>query len=395
MVVSMIYISSSKRLRSKSFAMLIALTSLFLFWVSFKAGMVRHDGHGVIAGQSLAWFALVSFAYSYKQLPYGLSLLSLTVPLTMGLSITSQYISPIRTRLDQWAQEKVQNTYLFIKAAPSHRSRQKLRLIRSQGFERIRTQLEDFSMIPSGADVDILPWDITDLVANNLKYKPRPVIQSYSAYTEALQDLNKAHFDSSKSPSYVVINSQSIDRRIEPDLDYKSLETISHKYTHIGYGSKGSLILKRKPAIAQKSETIWSSTIFDFSKSNLSAKSWLKLPKDMHPGSKFSIIVNPGLSRRILSIAFKPSPILLKIKFNDGSVRSFRFSESTTRDVPLYPFVLDNGTLRDYLHALRGDWKEETSRGLIPVAIKSADNLIDKGITSLKLEIHQPMHRPL
>ena len=38
--------------------------------------------------------------------------------------------------------------------------------------------------------VDIIPWELSLVKANNLNWNPRPIIQSYSAYTEFLDSKN-------------------------------------------------------------------------------------------------------------------------------------------------------------------------------------------------------------
>lgn len=62
------------------------------------------------------------------------------------------------------------------------------------------------------ATIDIFPWDIEYLLENGLNYKPRPVIQSYSAYTEYLQRLNyNAYLEN--APEYIIYDYESVDNR--------------------------------------------------------------------------------------------------------------------------------------------------------------------------------------
>mgnify|MGYP006191082731 FL=1 len=61
--------------------------------------------------------------------------------------------------------------------------------------------------------VDIFPWNIQLLLENKLNYLPRPVIQSYTACTPYLQELNFNHFNSNKSPEFVIFDYASIDER--------------------------------------------------------------------------------------------------------------------------------------------------------------------------------------
>lgn len=61
--------------------------------------------------------------------------------------------------------------------------------------------------------VDVYPWNIQLLFENKLNYLPRPVIQSYTAYTKYLEDLNFEHYNSENAPQFVLFNYLSIDNR--------------------------------------------------------------------------------------------------------------------------------------------------------------------------------------
>lgn len=61
--------------------------------------------------------------------------------------------------------------------------------------------------------VDIFPWNIQLLLLNKLNYKPRPVIQSYTAYTQYLENMNFDHYNSNQAPEFVIYDLGSIDGR--------------------------------------------------------------------------------------------------------------------------------------------------------------------------------------
>lgn len=61
--------------------------------------------------------------------------------------------------------------------------------------------------------VDILPWEINLIYFNRLNYNPRPVSQSYAAYTPYLINLNREKFESNSAPEFVIVSNQSIDNR--------------------------------------------------------------------------------------------------------------------------------------------------------------------------------------
>ena len=56
----------------------------------------------------------------------------------------------------------------------------------------------------SGHTVDIFPWDIAITEQYGFRWIPRPVFQSYFAYTDYLDSLNQRHFLTVHSPEYLL-----------------------------------------------------------------------------------------------------------------------------------------------------------------------------------------------
>lgn len=62
--------------------------------------------------------------------------------------------------------------------------------------------------------VDIYPWNSQLLFENKLNFLPRPIFQSYTAYTKNLQEINFDHYNNSeKSPEFIIYEYLSIDQR--------------------------------------------------------------------------------------------------------------------------------------------------------------------------------------
>jgi len=386
------------RLKSRFNSVFIACVSLFLFWTVFKAGMVRHDQwHAPSAGFALACFAVLAIIYTMSVEAHEIQFVSAAGSLVLGLSISSQYVSPIRSDLDIWFETKLENTYLFSKILPSSRARQRVQELRQNGFSNIKKDAEDLSLIPNGSSAaDSMPWDITDIPANGLRYRPRPIIQSYSAYTPSLQELNRKHFLGKRAPSYLVMSAQSIDGRNPPDLDYPSLEAIASKYQIIGTGSKGSLILKQSNgngALTRNPQ--WRETRLGLEGdqdrgTKPMQERWSQLPQQLAQGSRFSLELKQNLWRRLQAIAFKSSPLMLAIKFDDGQVRTYRVLETTSRKIPLFPFVGSNKSLQSYLLALQGSPVNNLDMGPKPLAIRLVGAKGSQGLQYGELIIEQP-----
>lgn len=66
--------------------------------------------------------------------------------------------------------------------------------------------------------VDDVPYSIDIILANGWKWEPRPVFQSYSAYTPVLDSLNAGHLAQPGSADHILLQWQDIDER-QPLLD--------------------------------------------------------------------------------------------------------------------------------------------------------------------------------
>jgi len=123
----------------------------------------------------------------------------------------------------------------------------------SNYFKTMFTKQEDILKIGPGlkipdstlriigrSTVDITPIDITTLQVNNMNYYPRPVIQSYSAYSGPLDSINARHFFKDNRPEYVMASISSIDNRMVA-WDESITKTMFHlNYDYAGFVSLSS-----------------------------------------------------------------------------------------------------------------------------------------------------------
>lgn len=63
------------------------------------------------------------------------------------------------------------------------------------------------------ASVDIIPTEISYLYYHNLTYNPRPIMQSYSAYTSYLDRLNRDKYSSTSRPDFIIFSIGCVDGR--------------------------------------------------------------------------------------------------------------------------------------------------------------------------------------
>ena len=71
-------------------------------------------------------------------------------------------------------------------------------------------------------DVDVYPWQQDVVFAYGLHYHPRPVIQSYSAYTPKLAEINAAFLRDGQSAENILFRVESFCMQY-PSLDDRPL----------------------------------------------------------------------------------------------------------------------------------------------------------------------------
>ncbi len=115
---------------------------------------------------------------------------------------------------------------------------------------------------------DVYPWNYSIVPANNLNWKPRPILCSYAAYTSWLDGRDAAHFRSGAAPEFLVWDIDELGGRLA-GIDYRYLLNdeprtmieLLKNYKRI-YKDKKWLVLKRRnlPLIT-KSQKISEMTI--------------------------------------------------------------------------------------------------------------------------------------
>jgi hypothetical protein len=97
----------------------------------------------------------------------------------------------------------------------------------ANGLNRAKLRLPDrVHRLIGNATVDAIPWDVDVVEANGWDWRPRPVFQSYCAYTPALDRLDATHLESSRTAEFAILNFAAIDNRhpfLETPLSWRAL----------------------------------------------------------------------------------------------------------------------------------------------------------------------------
>ena len=177
---------------SKDFNMEIFRTfsvSVFIFLI-FKYGVVRHDHNHFIPPLVYIIYTLVLF-FNFSSLSKKLNFEILI--LAFILTLLAQDGSPLKN---------------FEKSIKQKSSLDLNKGIKLQKFSKpLLDKIGDSS-------VDFLGSNISFIHFNNLKYNPRPIFQSYSAYSKELINLNIIKYESLTAPNFIFHEFEQIGNRV-------------------------------------------------------------------------------------------------------------------------------------------------------------------------------------
>jgi hypothetical protein len=159
--------------------------------------------------------------------------------------------------------------------------------------------------------MDVFPYDIGVAEAYDFNWHPRPVFQSFSAYTEYLDSLNAKYYMSASSPEYILYALGTIDSRYEIFDEPATFRTLLLKYEPCAL-DRNFIVLHKKDAADIAAEEYAGTEIVKFGET-------IPVPKcsDGLLFAKIHIEHNlPGMVRKIL---YK-SPDIYVTLFNNDTV---------------------------------------------------------------------------
>lgn len=285
---------------------------VFLNW---KHGFVRADGH-MIGFFYCALLPIVAyptlledpdrFRRTHRWVFLGTMLLSLWALENVIFGVVSQSLGSL--------QGKVWGNIVSVCNWKATRQNYRDRL----SIERAAVDLSQTRILVGDSTVDIIGYEQAVALFNRFNYRPRPVIQSYSAYMPDLARLNGDFYSSDKAPEFVLMKTQTIDRRLPTMDDSQVLLLLAHRYGYLR-SERGFQLWKRDSApfdrasIAPKLVRTETATlgepvlVEDLSSEPL----WLRVD------------LRPSLLGKLRSFFYKPPQVTLTIQDVAGNPRSY------------------------------------------------------------------------
>lgn len=182
-------------------------------------------------------------------------------------------------------------------------------------------------------------------IANGFRWDPRPVMQSYGAYTPALARMNAEHLTGAKAPDGVLFGLEAIDQRLPALADGPSWPILLTRYGLKGIGipvaSKKEIplvfYLKRKPDWQRISVART-----PLLQERLGLGQVLKLPKS--DSALFAQIdIRQNLLGKLADLLFDGPRLYIQLEFPDGHMEHYRLVAGAARaGFVISPVVIDS-----------------------------------------------------
>jgi len=188
--------------------------------------------------------------------------------------------------------------------------------------------------------VDTYPWETTYIAANNLNWRPRPVFQSYAAYTPWLDRKNAEFLNSGKAPRFIIwqLNHPagevgSIDGRYLLNDEPLTIFQILNHYDVIHKNNKIALLERSLPDNLKEPKTIYTT--------DAKWNDWINVPFDGNGIVRANIRVKRKPLGSLKKLAYKEEETFITYRCQDLETRKFRLVlDNAISGVWINPLIL-------------------------------------------------------
>lgn len=329
----------------------IAVCMMFAITIAlaYRAGATRADGgHLGILWSVFAWCMSLLVGLLYAGLPVRgsrhaamaliLALLALAPEWLSGLypaytlqqAYGGQYaIDYVKQRIDQLLSPR--QTYQ--------------RKLAQWAADRKKLAVPKVAQTIRNDSVDVLMDAQSVLLANDFNYTPRPVFQSYSAYSGELARLNEAFFDGAHAPAWVMLHWNTIDDHYPTSDDALALVRILQTYRPVL--SDGAFLLFRRTTTNATSTALVSGKPRDI---DLKFGTFAAIPP-VPSGAWFAKLdVQLTFFGKLRSFIYREPKLRIEVKTKDGTTRRYSLVRAIARSgFMLSPAIADNNQYLGWL----------------------------------------------
>ncbi len=166
--------------------------------------------------------------------------------------------------------------------------------------------------------IDVFPDHLyLALTRSDLTFRPRPVMQSYVAYSPWLAERNAAHYRSDQAPDHVLFSVDPLDDRFPMLCDSLTWRELLQRY-EVSDVLEDHLLLTRLP----KHRTIQVSKL---NKVKGDWGEWIAVPKLEEGLIWCRVQLYPTLGTKVAGMAYRQPHVFLDVRWRDGSTKRFRY----------------------------------------------------------------------
>ncbi len=192
-----------------------------------------------------------------------------------------------------------------------------------------------FPVPPVAGNVDVYPWNQAALLAHGLPYHPRPVIQSYSAYTPELAELNAAFLRSNRAASNILFEIRPVDDHFPSLDDGRSWPELLTRYDVAD--AMGTFVLLKQSATPREYH------LQPLGDQPVVFGEPIRLPATNHGRLWAEMEINKSVLGSAVSVLHKPPMLRLAVSLRNGRRLDFRLVPDMARSgFLLSPLINDN-----------------------------------------------------
>ena len=314
--------------------LVISLACLAIVWPALQNSNWRLRGSCLVVVAGIYLFCAARFHEGYRQMQYPDEKLWVNYAWTLNIN---NLTAPAKLLHDAQYLEK--------------RNEENLSEIR-----------QAFPLPPIQGTVDVYPWRQAVIFAHKLNYDPRPVIQSYSAYTPGLARINAGHLTNAGAPDNLLFDIDPQDGTYPSLEDGLSWPEMLTRYDISGVNGQ-FIVLKHAPQPRTFLLTLVTNRLVVFGQT-------VAIPTNQ--GAIWATMeIEPTIRGKLASIVYKPAQLCLAVELKGGERRYFKFVPGMAREgFLLSPLVQDKTSFISL--AATGDAQNETGLQIISAGIVPA-----------------------
>lgn len=311
----------------------VVLAGVYLSW---KHGFTRADGHVLI------FFIFGVFLSAAMPAVMRGATAWLPAALTLALALNGIWgVAPHFLQASHvWARDRVLDTVSRLAGRVPWRE-----ALAAQTRETAQAwRFPETAAVVGTSTVDLIDFTQGLLFLNGYNYHPRPVPQSYAAFTPALLRENLAFFESDRAPEFLLLGATAVDDRYLGLTDSLVMAELPRRYEIVLEESHHTLLRRRavRPPPGSLALTPLMSVSVRIGES-------IELPDE--PGHALWMEVRSSLSAlgHLRSLLYKP-PLLFLTAENESQRGTLRLVPGIAEaGFVLQPFIADQTDLRAFL----------------------------------------------